>query len=673
MTGGSETNDVRARSVDAERAAEETRYRELLTAVERHAVPALVAFLGDPSWRVRRAAVRALGELRGTPTLVPALVAGMASSDNAGLRNACVEVLLGIGIGAVGELVQSLSTPDPDHRKFIVEALGGISSPEAARALAVALDDPDDNVRSAAVEALGRTGGHGALEILRRRLAAPNTDLLQRVYVLDALGHLKARLGYEELKPWIHETALTRVLSPLLGFCGDPRAGEILIDGLEHGPKRSREVAVQALATLFWDLPQERRAPVAARLGKNESTRAALLELLATVEEERLAGVIEVLVELGDPVLAPAILSACARGKAADVGLAAVQRLGPAIVPPLLAAIDAADIESRVLFLEAVEVLGDSSVVPTLLEIAAEPETRATETAVRVIGELAGPEAVTELMKLARSGDVELRQATVMALAGVGRRHPHVVADRLRRVLAEGDARPEWIAALGAIGRAEDLEVLVSATHHRESEVRRSALDAALSFGLDFPEEILVFALTDEQPRVRVAAARALSAYRSPTAGAALLVATRDVDAWVVAEAIHGLGSFRTPEAVATLKMAALSSSSPVAIAALQGLLRLNPPGLEQVAARAVSHADPEVAREAVALTMRLPESEARTFLGQCLGHRSWVVRGAAVEALLTRHLKVAPSLVEERLRDEDETLVREPLERLLALHEGSA
>ena len=105
MIDRSDRTDAAARVGDAERAGDEERYRQVLALAQRGAVPSLIAFLGDPSWRVRRAAMRALGDLSDAPTLVPALIAGMAASDNAGLRNSCAEGLLRVGTAAVPELV----------------------------------------------------------------------------------------------------------------------------------------------------------------------------------------------------------------------------------------------------------------------------------------------------------------------------------------------------------------------------------------------------------------------------------------------------------------------------------------------------------------------------------------------------------------------------------------
>jgi HEAT repeat protein len=219
---------------------------------------------------------------------------------------------------------------------------------------------------------------------------------------------------------------------------------------------------------------------------------------------------------------------------------------------------------------------------------------------------------------------------------------------------------------LGALTRDEDLDVIVQGTHHRDAEVRRASIEAASSFGTRFPETRLVLSLTDEQPAVRVAAAAALRAYPSTHVREALLAAVRDPDPWVVAAALRSIGSVGGDRSVPTLMDAAQSTCSPIAIAALQSLFRINPPGLRSALEQAVTHVDPEVVREAVAVSMRLSADSARDLLMPCLSSRFWLVRSAAAEALANRGIRVPRAVVQDLLLSEREPLAQESIERLL-------
>ncbi|MBI5507675.1 MAG: HEAT repeat domain-containing protein [Deltaproteobacteria bacterium] len=671
------TDTVRRRPAPGagDRRQDEIRYQTVLELSRQgaDAVPQLLVALGDGSWRVRRAAATALAAQPASTSLLAALTARLAVADNPGMRSAAAEVLLGIGDVAVAALAAGLASADVDFRKVVVEVLGGIGTKAAVAALLRDIDDQDDNVRSAVVEALGRAGGGETIELLRARLRVGGVDLLQRVYLLDALGRLGARLPWAELSPWVEQAPLARALLPLLGASGDRRAAAVLIEYLERGATVSRQIAVVSFAALIDSLGAAERAAVVAEMVARPGRLPAVLKLLQSNDDKVVAAAARIAALFDDPGAAPKILEACAQGTTADAGLRAVLSLGPKVVAPLLAAIDAVDIEARVLFLEAVEILGDAGVVPTLLELAAGPETRATETAVRVVGSLGGVESIEALLGLAKSGDKEIRQAAVMALVAIGGRHLEIVAERLRRLVAGGEVLPGWITALGALGRDRDRELVIGAVHHGDPDVRQAAIEAALAYGRDFPEEILAFSLSDEQPRVRSSAARALAAFPTSSAARALFAATKDPDDFVVAEALRGLGRSSTPEAVGALREGALSSSSPIAIAAIHSLVRLNPPGLASVAARAVQHADPEVAHEAVELALRMSASEASEFLTGCLSHRFWVVRSAAAEALLTRRIRVPAARLEECLQREPEAMIRTALQRLLLVSEAGA
>ncbi|MEO1175085.1 MAG: HEAT repeat domain-containing protein, partial [Myxococcota bacterium] len=121
---------------------------------QRFAVPDYIRALADPSWRVRKAALRHVRHYSSDPAFVDSLVLSLSSEENAGLRNAASEALVQLGAAAVSSLANSLAEGSVDVRKFVVEALGLIGGDGAERALYTALEDTDLNVRAAAAEAL---------------------------------------------------------------------------------------------------------------------------------------------------------------------------------------------------------------------------------------------------------------------------------------------------------------------------------------------------------------------------------------------------------------------------------------------------------------------------------------------------------------------------------------
>lgn len=631
-------------------------------------LPAYLSFLGDPSWRVRKAAVMLLDRLLGVDGLAGALVAGLGEQSNAGLRNACSEALLRLGGRAVEPLASALSSADSDHRKFIVEVLGTLGTDAARDVLLDLLDDEDENVRAAVVESLGRIGGRAVIERLSQRLGSCQGDMLQTAYLLGALVSAKARLTLERLASYEAQSTFAREVYALLGLSQDPRAVPVLVAGLSNSSAGNRAAAIRALEVLARNLDASQREQAARQLRDDK----AALEVLDRViqdenENEDVArGATLLLGLLRDPRRAPQILRACACRPFVQVGVEAVTALGAMAVEPLLDAVERVDVESRVLYLEVLESIGNAAVAEALVPMLGTFDTRSAEAAVRVLGALGGASSVQALLHLARSAEPALWRPIALALARLGVRHGDSVAKAVRATLEDAGRLPVLLLALGELEQGRDIAVLDAASHDQSAEVRLASIEAAHRFAERFPEETLILALADEHPGVRAAAARALAAHRSPRAIVALLAGSRDSEPWVAAEALQALGSARDPEVDRTLLAAASSTSSVVAIAALRSLFHGTPPGIEGAIHAGLRHADPEVAREALVLSTRLDVAAATDVLVACLQHRFWGIRLVAAQLLASRRLPVDVATLQRYVAEEDEPLVREALERLL-------
>jgi len=114
----------------------------------------LVARLGDPDWRVRKATVQRIATRPDPDETSQRLIAALADGENPGRRNSAVEALVAIGARALAALMAACEDADADVRKFVVDALAGIGSEAATAALIARLADPDSNVRAAAADAL---------------------------------------------------------------------------------------------------------------------------------------------------------------------------------------------------------------------------------------------------------------------------------------------------------------------------------------------------------------------------------------------------------------------------------------------------------------------------------------------------------------------------------------
>jgi HEAT repeat protein len=154
------------------------------------AVDLLIRAFGDDRWRVRKAAMDMFLLKPHCDQFAPRIIDLLYEADNAGLRNAAVEVLTRMGPQVLPLLNDQTASEDPDVRKFVIDILGQLAVPESIPGLCQALDDEDNNVRAAAAENLGILKAREAVPDLLEALQKP--DLLLRFTILEALGHIAA-------------------------------------------------------------------------------------------------------------------------------------------------------------------------------------------------------------------------------------------------------------------------------------------------------------------------------------------------------------------------------------------------------------------------------------------------------------------------------------------------
>lgn len=655
----------------------ERRHREALAldAKSPSAVSELLGFLGDPSWRVRKAALGRIDEFQERPTLLVELIACLGDETNAGLRAACAEALLRMR-ESVEILLQALRTQNTNQRKIVVEILGGLGTPKARERLIAMLDDPDANARSAAAEALGRIGGGQVVGELRKRLQRSD-DLQQTIYLLDALGRTRASLPFEELEPFLAQRALARGILPVLALSGDRRAIEPLRDALCAVSGGTRRAAILALRQGIPRWERALRESWSEAWVTDGAVAAALDAGMEDEDEEVSAAAVWITGALGDPRAAPRMLPAVASRSFLEEGLSAIQALGPGVVGPLLEALPALDADARVLALEIVEVLGDAEAALACREVALSDDLRAAEAAIRVMGAHGDLAVLPLLAQQVERTPSELTAQTALALAAVGKRHPEEVLKLARERIVTNATLWVWPFLLGTLGQEEDLPRLLQALHSPVGKVRAAALQAVAPYESAVPTQVFVEALGDPEPTVRAASARSLVQYPRQGVEKELLAALHDDDPWTVAEVVRALGQCaREPGADAAImdaiSLAVQHPASSVVMAALHGLAELAPSHLETVVRRSLEHADPEVVREALSATRALPQETACNILLGQLGHERWDVRRRVCEILVERKVVLSRRLWQQYLALEPEPLVRSVLERVVVAEEAS-
>ncbi len=194
----------------------------------------------------------------------------------------------------------------------------------------------------------------------------------------------------------------------------------------------------------------------------------------------------------------------------------------------------------RHLTLKLLERSSDVSVIPALLDVAADPDYEISSAAHDLLRSYQDPAATALLAEGLNHPADEARLVAVIALRKY--RSPSVLPDLIR---ALGDREPavrrEAVLTLAAYRKPELVTALRSALRDDEALVRRAAIQSIPDYDSAFVFEDLILALDDEDWQVRQEAARGLRKFRSDAARAALLESLDD-EAWqVVREAILSL------------------------------------------------------------------------------------------------------------------------------------
>lgn len=663
---------------------EEARYQAVsrLDPLQPGGLERLAAELADPSWRVRMAVVERLLSHPDPASVLPVLLPALSSGEGAGTRNAAALALACVGEAAVPALLERLGPGPSEVRSAAAEILGGIRDRGATRALSGLLADADANVRAAAAEALGKIGGSEAAGALLGALDSGDGAL--RLGALDALERLRIAPPAARLAELSQERALRRPAFRLLGLSDEPEALPILAGGVADPSRSCREAALIAVAQLRARRSPADLAPLAAGL-RDAALREPSLPVwsveAARSEDRRVAeGAVRVLAWLGDPSRAPAIAEAAEDEDLRPAVLEALGDLGPRAGPALAGTLPRLSPGARVTALAALARLGDASVLPDLLSMAAGEDEALRAAAVEALGRLGDLRAVPALAALLDHPDAGASGPAAVALAALASRGEAARAEVLARCrpVPEGRVAAAQLRLLGQVGDGADLPTCHRALRDPRPATRVAAARAlealaARRIGEACPPALLD-ALDDSVPAVRAAAAEAIGtlgqAARKPggpglpdEAARELAATLHDEEPVVRAAAALALGRCgRFEHAGALAELAGAAGAPPeVASAAIRALAELGRADAA-VLERAARHPDPEVVKEAVAAAAAASGRAAGELLVDAASHPRWDVRRAAARALAARGDPALAAAARRLLLAEEDPMVAEAL-----------
>jgi cyclophilin family peptidyl-prolyl cis-trans isomerase/HEAT repeat protein len=309
-----------------------------------------------------------------------------------------------------------------------VEIMASIMAAEDARSfdeglLRSGLADPDSSIRGFAAQSAGRLRDSRAIPLLVPLLR--DRDSLTQATVAFALGQIgdttatAALIGRARDAVPVSEPAVLELITAVARLGGPTGAGFIA------------EVLNRSLFSGRVDQPYiiARAALESWRLGKHAPVNA-LLGLATEPKEEIRFGAIYSLGRLRAAGAAPRMLDALRDRNSPDLRAAAARSLtrtyvdsagisADAVADALGRALSDTDAGTRVNALRSLATFKQSRTASRVVPLTEDPNTNVQVQAVMALGEIGGPEAVTELKRLAAGGKGSWarRRETVLALA----------------------------------------------------------------------------------------------------------------------------------------------------------------------------------------------------------------------------------------------------------------
>ena len=641
--------------------------------------------IGDPSWRVRKAAVEVLVGFPEPRSRDRALGEALRSEDNAGKRNSAIEIFIRLGRKALPEIEKLSRDQDPEVRKFAMEILGEIGGKEVLPLLISSLSDPDENTRMAAVEALGKVGTETAVEPLIKNLG-PSTGL--NFLILQALKELGSRgalLPVEPLSHRLENPTLREVALAALGASRNPKALSVLIQKTREGGPRPKEKALLALSELLNSQTELELAP-------GDLSAGEILPLLQSPKDQTRLSAIRVLSRIHTPEVLEALFPLLASGSEEEQSLAraGISRLGAEPLAGLIRRYPKLKEEerSRVMELLGNFDCGGNSAFDTLREklirntlTVPGPSGKEKIEAALAVGRLGLIGMIPELTHLLDELESELSAAALSALRLLSETDKSRVVQEVLGRLKDGSecVQRNSIILMGEIQAQEALGDLILALKAESAGVREAAAITLAELRIPSAAENLILSLADEDPRVRVAAARALGLLGQEKSLEPLLHALRDDDLWARTSVVEALGRIGRgdPRVISALSSELEKGEGPVAEAAVRALAGIGGKDVRTELRKALRASDPEVVVAAVESLTPFQEGELpRELLFELLSHPAFNIRLRLVQALKDLAARKDPAIaaaLQERLELEEDPLVREAVLALLRGSKGEA
>lgn len=317
---------------------------------------------------IRASAIMLLGLLRDESTLSSLLDLSTDGRFTEDVKRAFVF----IGKSKPSSLLSLLDTDNIQKKRFVIEALSDIASPEYYTLFANLITDRDGHIRALAAIGLSRIGNPKAIDLIFPLLSDPYEDVQEAA--VSALSLFRNEIDINRLTKLLidRNPKLRKNAAILIGKIGAIGAVNTLGFALKDDDLSVRYAVTEALS----------------KLGIDEANRYLLIALTDEY---------------------PGIRASAAIGLASSAGEKAVE--------PLILLLNDSDDSVRVAAAKALGITRDIRSVPYLINALVDRNGFVVTTAIMALGRIGGEEARDALIRMTNSEDMEIRRTAIKSLS----------------------------------------------------------------------------------------------------------------------------------------------------------------------------------------------------------------------------------------------------------------
>jgi HEAT repeat protein len=643
----------------------------------------ILAALEDEAPAVREHAIR-LATRYIEPQVLGELV---ADEVNATRRNAAITALERQGPYAVPHLRTMLARADVDVVMFALQMLSRIGDPLAVHGVVPLVRHPDPNVAQCAVEALGQLRHREAVPTLLQLLEG---DLWLQLAAIDALGEIGDPVAVAPLAALVPDSIVAEPAVTALQRIAAPESLELLLPKVLLVRERPLRDALLLAIGVVIDLHPD-PVPVAVRHSEAMELDSAP-DLLAYLEEI-LGWTLDCTAPAAEPAGNPRDHASLLRAATAFTVVAGLRSLYPAVLiriatdddptwgiglfrrhPGALTPALRELLRHRDLRVRRGALLAgafESEDFRRVLEHLKDTEGLVRAAACRALGLIGKAEAVPLLILRLREGDATERAAAVEALA----EFPATALEAIEPCLGPDVSEPVMAAALEVLSRrgvARFETRIAQLARHQSATIRRGAIRAAAQLPGAKAEVLLIRALADRHPPIQVEALDLL-VQRDQGKTIPTLAALLGADDSLRHHLIRALGQMRAIEAVPKLQSLYSQCRPHEQAEIVLAMTRIGGPQIAAFLRARMSDSETEIRRVAARGLATVAD---RTYLALFLnlaGDPDWCIRAEAARGLGRLSLPECQDMLLTLARDVESAVATTAREGLALLRKGSS